>query len=260
MKETTTRPVPRGLFLAGAAAVLLVGAVAPAAAQEVLPGAGEAPTATRSALDFLAAGGVIGIVIVLLSFVGLALTIDGFVRLSPRKLLPDPLAQQAEALAAKGKFADILTLTSGSDSMLGRIIHAALGDGQMGIAAVREAMQTAGTGEMTRLQQRIGYIGFIASVAPMLGLLGTVTGMIASFNVLGMAKGAARPDELAVGISEALVTTCLGLVVAVPLMFFHSYLLDRVTRISQQTAGRCDRLLRIMTAWMERRQAAGTSA
>ena len=244
------------VILVALAATLIGGAASGAPTGEA--GGDDSATApvSTSMLDFLAAGGVIGGVIVLLSFVGIALVIDGFVRLKPEKLLPPMVAEQAESLAAKGKFADILTLTGGNDSMLGRILRSALAEGQMGIAAVRESMQTAGTSEITRLQQRIGYIGFIASVAPMLGLLGTVTGMIASFNVLGMAKGAARPDELAVGISEALVTTCLGLVVAVPLMFFHSYLHDRVTRISQQTSGHCERLLRIMTTWMERRHAA----
>jgi len=250
-----------GCALSLALVAAVIGCVAPGAlAQEADNDDQAAAGASKSMLDFLRAGGIIGGVIVLLSFVGIALVIDGFVRLKVDKLLPPLVAEQAEALAAKGKFGDILTLTGGNDSMLGRIIRSALTDGQMGIAAVRESMQTAGTGEMTRLQQRVGYIGFIASVAPMLGLLGTVTGMIASFNVLGMAKGAARPDELAVGISEALVTTCLGLVVAVPLMFFHSYLHDRVIRIGQETSGQCERLLRIMTNWMERRQAAAGAA
>ena len=74
--------------------------------------------------------------------------------------------------------------------------------------------------------------------------------MIGSFNVLGAHKGAARPDQLAVGISEALVTTCMGLVVAVPLMFFHNLFRDRVARIGHEASGRCERLLRVMTAAM----------
>ena len=211
---------------------------------------------TKSVLDFVRAGGIVGYVIILLSLAGVAFIIDAFIHLKVDKLLPPAVSQEALQLAGKGKFSQVVTLCQANDSMLSRVIRAALSQGQMGIEAVREAMQEGGIREITRLQQRVGYMGFIASVAPMLGLLGTVTGMIASFNVLGMAKGAARPDELAVGISEALVTTCMGLVVAVPLMFFHNYFRDRVTRIGQEASGQCERLLRVMTTAIKIRGAA----
>lgn len=211
--------------------------------------AGDRPgESRRSLLHFVRSGGPVGYVIIALSLAGVALVIDAFLHLKPDKLLPPPVSEQSEQLARRGKFSEMLTLCRGNDSMLSRIIRGALPQGQLGIEAVREAIQESGTRELTRIQQRVGYIGFIASVAPMLGLLGTVTGMIASFGVLGEAKGAARPDELAVGISEALVTTCMGLMVAVPLMFFHNYFRDRVTRIGQAASGQCERLLRVMTA------------
>ena len=202
---------------------------------------------SKSMLDFIRAGGVVGYVIIALSFVGIGFAIDAFVNIQPKKLIPQGLAQEFEQLAAHGKFSEIKTLCQANETMFGRIVGAALSQGQMGIEAVKESMQESGAREVTRLRQRVGYIGFIASVAPMLGLLGTVTGMIGSFDVLGMEKGAARPDQLAVGISEALVTTCMGLVVAVPLMFFYSILRDRITRIGQQASGQCDRLLRCMS-------------
>ncbi len=201
---------------------------------------------SKSMLDFIQAGGVVGYVIIALSFVGIGFVIDAFVNIQSKKLMPPNLSQEFENLAVQGKFAEITTLCQANDTMLGRIVRTALSQGQMGIDAVKESMQESGAREVTRLRQRVGYIGFIASVAPMLGLLGTVTGMIGSFNVLGMEKGAARPDQLAVGISEALVTTCMGLVVAVPMMLFYSILRDRITRIGQQASGQCDRLLRCM--------------
>ena len=72
------------------------------------------------------------------------------------------------------------------------------------------------------------YLGFIAATAPMLGLLGTVTGMIAAFNEIAATEGAATPSQLAGGISEALVTTCLGLMVAIPVMFFVAFFRNRI--------------------------------
>lgn len=208
----------------------------------------------KSVFDFVKAGGVIGYVIILLSFAGVAMIINGFMLVREDKLIPSGIVEQAEKLALQGKFAEVMTIYKTSDSMVSNIMSDALSRGQLGIDAVREIMQELGGKEITRLRQRIGYVGFIASVAPMLGLLGTVTGMISSFGVLGATQGSAPPSELAVGISEALVTTCMGLIVAIPLMFFHSLLRDRVSRVSEDLAGTCDRLLRSMNVAIQLRE------
>jgi biopolymer transport protein ExbB len=202
----------------------------------------------------------VGYVIILLSVGSFALAIDGFLRVRPEKLMPPGLSDQLEQLSRQGKFNDMLLLSRGSDTMLGRIVAAGVGRGDMGLFAIREGLQEHGTREVTRLHQRIAYIGLAATMAPMLGLLGTVTGMIGSFNVLGLSKGAARPDELAVGIAEALITTCMGLIVALPLAFCHSFLRDRVTRIGQDLAGTCERLVRSMSVALETRMAAARTA
>jgi len=87
----------------------------------------------------------------------------------------------------------------------------------------------------------------------MLGLLGTVTGMIYSFNVLGTSERNPAASELAIGVSEALVATCEGLIVAIPLMFFHLHFRVRVTQIGQDAAGVCDSVMRGLAAVMEAR-------
>ncbi|HUU08999.1 MAG TPA: MotA/TolQ/ExbB proton channel family protein [Phycisphaerae bacterium] len=211
------------------------------------PAAAKEPDAKRVSLrDFIEAGSYVGYVIIWLSFAGLALVIDAFLRIQTGKLIPPRLATELVQLARQGKFSEMQTMAGAFDCMLARIVSHTFAQGRMSLDAAREVMQEQGTKEVTRLYQRVGHIGFIAAIAPMLGLLGTVTGMIGSFNVLGTIKGAARPDQLAVGVSEALVTTCMGLVVAIPLMFFHNYFRDRVTRIGQDAAGVCDRLMRTM--------------
>ncbi len=215
---------------------------------------------SMSLLDFIKAGHTVGHVIILLSIASFALVIDGFIRIKQDKLMPPGLSAQLEQLSRQGKFNDILMLARGSDSVLGRIVAGGLGRGELGLPAIREALQEHGTREVTRLNQRIGYIGLAATLAPMLGLLGTVTGMIRSFNVLGSSKGAARPDELAMGIAEALVTTCEGLIVALPLALLHSYLRDRVTRMGQELSAFCERLCRNFTVALETRTAHRTVA
>jgi len=201
---------------------------------------------TRSMLDFVHAGGPVGYVIIALSLAGTAMVVDACVRLRADKLIPPRLADESRRLALAGRFNEIISLSQASDSVLGRILGHSLQQGALGMDAIGEAMEDGGVREVTRLQQRVGHIGFIAAVAPMLGLLGTVTGMIGSFDVLGTSKGSAEAGELAVGVAEALVTTCMGLIVAVPLMFFHNMFLNRVTRIGQEASGHCVQLLRSM--------------
>lgn len=234
--------------------VLLCSAAASAQAQNGSAGEAADTPVQRSLLDLVQAGGPVGYAIILLSLCGLALVVDSYLRLKDEKLVPQNLADQVHELTTKGRFEEVLSLCKTHDSMLARVIAGGLSDGKLGIDAVREGLEQQGVMEVTRLRERIGYIGLIASVAPMLGLLGTVTGMIASFRLLGEAQGAARPDELALGISQALVTTCMGLIVAVPLMFFYAFFRNRITRIGNDAAAVGEKMLRIMSVVLETRR------
>lgn len=242
-------------------AALTVGACAAAAlsAEAAGDGATVGPQRT-SLLELVQAGGVVGYVIILLSVAAAALIVDAFRGITPQRLLPQGLVQQALALAREGRFREVLTVARSNDSMIGRIIAEGMEQGGLGLRAIRAAMQDRGLQETTALQQRIGYLNLIGSVAPMLGLLGTVIGMIESFQVLGVAKGAARPDQLAEGISKALVTTCMGLIVAIPVLFFDSYFRNRVTRIGQEAASICERALQCMDVAQEQRRRQGGGA
>jgi len=241
----------RCLLCLVAAAVLAAGSCALAAAADAGPA--DKPLQTKSLIDFIKAGKTVGHTIILLSFVGIALVIDSALRVTSGKLVPPLLVRQAVSLAREARLGEIVRLSRASDSLLGRILGKVLAQRPLSLASAREALQEEGSKEVTRLQHRVGYIGFIAVVAPMLGLLGTVTGMIYSFNVLGTVKTAAQADELAVGVAEALVTTCEGLIVAIPLMFFHLYFRGRVTRIGQEAAGVCDSVMRGLAAVVEAR-------
>ena len=245
----------RMMMLAAASAVVLVLLAGSALAQpdSGAPSIGSEAAPRQGVAKLIQAGGAVGYVIIALSVAGIALVVDAFLKLSEEKLMPPALVKQAMELANQRKFAELRRACGTNESALASILASALGEGSWGLDAVREGMEQQGNKQMTRLHQRVGYIGFIAAIAPMLGLLGTVTGMIRSFNVLGHAQGAARPDQLATGISEALVTTCMGLIVAVPLMFFHTFLRDRVTRIGQSVAATCEKLLRIMAVVVENR-------
>jgi len=233
---------------------LLAGAAGSAVAQTA-DEKGAEPT-KKGFFDFIKAGGLVGYTIIAMSIVSAGLVIDSFVHIKQAKLLPPEVLEESEDLARKGRFSQIVTLCKANGSMICRIIGNGLSQGSLGLPAVRQAMQDQGAKELHRLNQRVGYMGFIGSIGPMLGLLGTVLGMVGSFNILGTSKGSARPDELAVGISYALVTTCEGLIVAIPMMFFHNFFRDRVAGIGQESSGVCERLVRLMAQAIESRSAA----
>ncbi|MBM7623278.1 MotA/TolQ/ExbB proton channel family protein [Sporohalobacter salinus] len=93
---------------------------------------------------------------------------------------------------------------------------------------VKEFIQARGQHEIKVMEKRLRVLDFIASVAPLLGLLGTVIGIIESFNILAGAQGMAAPSALSAGIAEALISTAIGLIVAIPTMLFYTYLDSKV--------------------------------
>lgn len=223
--------------------------VAPALAQEE----GE----RQSVLDVIQTGGVVGYVLMALSVVAVALIVDGFLILRRDRTLPDGLAEEVQKLAKEGRARELASLANTNESMVARIVAAGLTKGELGMPAVREAMRQAGIIELTRLRQRIGYLGFVGTIAPMLGLLGTVLGMISSFQVLGVNRSAADPGELALGISEALLTTTLGLIVAIPVLFFHGFLRNRTTMIGHEISAICEGVIQGLAASITRAASRG---
>lgn len=226
---------------------------------QATPGAAP-PTPTEierhSALQFVLGGGVVGWIIIALSVVAVALVIDLLLRVKRDRTFPESLVRHAMELAEQGRASELLSMSKASDTMFGRIVGGALDRGRYGIEVVRQEVQQLGEKEIFRLRNRVAQIGVIATAGPMLGLLGTVIGMINSFSVLGASKNAARPDELASGISLALITTCQGLILAVPLIFVHMYLRDRVSQTSQDMAHIAEKLLGLLATGTANRQRA----
>jgi biopolymer transport protein ExbB len=99
---------------------------------------------------------------------------------------------------------------------------------------LRSSVDEVGQLEVDRLYRLTDGIGLIASVAPMLGLLGTVVGMVGAFDAITMSDGPARPDELAGSISQALITTVLGLIVAIPSTAMYTFLRNRIDHLTTE--------------------------
>jgi len=198
----------------------------------------------RSLLWLIIESGVVGLVLALLSVAAVSLFVNTLMMLQKDKLIPEIMREQINLLAQERRFAELYNLCKTNESLVAQVIAAGIQDANLGIDAIREGMARVGQERFSRIQLRINYIGLVAAIAPMLGLLGTVIGMIRSFNVLGISEGAAQPAELAVGISQAMVTTGMGLVLALPMMILYSILKNKLTTRSQELGSLCERLLR----------------
>jgi len=178
----------------------------------------------------IAAGGVIGFLIVVASIVAGALVVENFISIRRERMVPAGLIDQLRGYIRAKQYPQAQQACAQDGSFLAQVIGAGLSQigAMFGFFDMQNAMQEVSEREISKLYRKLEYLSFIASTSPMLGLLGTVTGMISSFNQIAQTEGTARPSQLAGGISEALVTTCLGLIVAIPTMFFVAFFRRRI--------------------------------
>ena len=146
-------------------------------------------------------------------------------------IAPKHLAEAFEAHLNEKKFQEAYDLAKNDESMLGQVLAAGMQHLQQGYDKAVEAMGQAGEEENLRLEQRLSYISLIGSISPMVGLLGTVDGMVASFVLIASSDVTPKPRDLAQGISMALVTTLVGLVLASPAIIAFNLLKNRITRL-----------------------------
>lgn len=180
-------------------------------------------------------GGVMLIPIALASVVGLALFIARWRSYDRTRVTPDGLRLTVLAAVQDGEFQKARQVCADADTPLGRVLSEGLRFRGGGRGELRTAMEDVGRREMNRLERYVGAVGALASVTPLMGLLGTVMGMIRVFQGVvdeAGAQGIVDPTALAGGIWEALVTTAAGLAVAIPLYLGYRYLLGRLDAIS----------------------------
>ncbi|MCK4908491.1 MAG: MotA/TolQ/ExbB proton channel family protein, partial [Planctomycetes bacterium] len=178
---------------------------------------------------YVVAGGPIGAFIIVLMVAALALVIEHFVNINRNKLCPPEVIAELEALVDEGQYEEAITLCSANQNFFCNIIGAALSKMNDGYEAMIQAMEETGLEEANKLHQKISYLSLIGNTAPMIGLLGTVVGMINSFMVI-KSVAAPSPKLLAGGITTALATTVLGLVAAIPALSFNFFFKNKVNR------------------------------
>ncbi|MGR2738853.1 MotA/TolQ/ExbB proton channel family protein [Billgrantia sp. Q4P2] len=180
-------------------------------------------------MDALIAGGWLMIPLLGCSLLATVIIIERLWTLRAKRIAPYGLGQEVCSLVARGQV-NLYWLES--HSPLGGVLAAGLRNARLGHEQVRARLQEAATAVIHDMERFLSPLGTIAAITPLIGLLGTVVGMIEVFAVIVSADGAGRTAELAGGISRALVTTAAGLTVAIPALMFHRYFLRRVEEIT----------------------------
>ena len=232
-------PLPSGLTVS-AQAPGEADSAAPAAAPPGTPAAAApgaaAPAPPVVSQSFLSAmlkalGWFWALVFAMLSFVMVALVMMNLLQVRRDVLLPNDFVEEFEQKLNAKDFQNAYEMARSDDSFVARVLAAGMGRLSRGYAEAVEGMQEAGEDENMALEHRLSYLALIGTLAPMLGLMGTVQGMISSFDKIATSVVSPKPSELADGIATALFTTLVGLAIAIPAMIFYSILKNRIQRL-----------------------------
>ncbi len=181
-------------------------------------------------LDMMFKGGVIMWPILACSLIGAYVVIERYLVLRKARVDVSEFMRKLRSLFHRGEIAAVLTYCEEKNAPVANIIRRGLLKHGEGPEKVREAIENAGREEVFHLEKRLALLASVAGIAPMLGFLGTVTGMIAAFHAVEIAGGVVSPGDLAGGVWEALLTTAFGLIVGIPALMIYNYFVTRVQK------------------------------
>lgn len=205
--------------------------------------AGQANAAQVDLLTRVKEGGLPLFAIIALSILSTTIAIERLRNLRAARVVPDGLVEQAETLWDANDQDGLRTLVAEDDSSLARVIGYLADNRHHDYAVVSAGAGDIASVELRRHQQKFYALSITATVAPLLGLLGTVLGMVSSFNTIAYEDGMGNPALLAGGISMALVNTAAGLSVALPSLMLHHFFKNRITHLGLNLELRVNRLL-----------------
>lgn len=191
-------------------------------------------------------GGLIIIPIFLCGVLTLAIIIERLISLKNSEIDNEKFVDEIEQILRRRKIKEALDFCEKYDKPVPRIIREGLLKSDRTREEIREAIEDAANHEIPNLEKFLGILATIATISPLLGLLGTVTGLIKAFMVIEAKGGLVNPGDLARGIWEALITTVAGLMVAIPAYLAYNYFVSRVNNLILQMEKSATRILDII--------------
>ena len=206
--------------------------------------AGEPGGVTKVFDHFVGDGGPITwFVLIPLSVAAIALSVEHCLSIRRATVIPEAAVERLTDLLERKQFAEALEVTADDDSMLAHVVHGGLSEASNGFAAMERAMEETMDERAARLTRKIEYLNVIGNVSPMIGLFGTVFGMIKLFASIGDFGGNLDAGQIADDISIALVTTFWGLLVAIPALSIFALFRNRIDVLTAECALVAERLL-----------------
>jgi len=191
-------------------------------------------------------GGIIMGLILVISFAGLVIVIERLIYFRRIRVDEAKMLYRIKVTLEKGHFDEALSICENNPSPFTNLMRVGIENRRFDRRAIKELILEAANQEIPKLERSLSALGTIAHVAPLLGLLGTVTGNIKAFGVLGSFGAVGDPGMLAMGISEALLTTAAGIIVAIPALGFYNYLVSKVNHMIIQMENRVNEMLLIL--------------
>jgi biopolymer transport protein ExbB len=212
--------------------------------------AGTTPPPSMNMLQWAArASGPIGFFLLLLSIYFTALVIRLFMEFRVSEAVPAALIERLESAIRDKKFQDAYDACKDNDSFLARLVRTGIANLPNGRQEAKESMETATEEIVTTLEMKISYLAIIGTLGPMIGLVGTIWGMIMSFQEIATAAGAQpRPEKVAEGISTALFITLEGVSLSVPAIFFFAFFRNRIAQMTMEATRVADRTINSLVA------------
>ena len=182
-------------------------------------------------LDILTKGGVVLWIIMFLSVIATIIIIERYLYFRKIKVDEEKLFSRVRSAISKGHYDEAMAICDSTPTPFSTLLKTGIEHRNRSSYERKEVLKDAAAQEVPRLEKHVGALGTIAYIAPLLGLLGTVTGNIKAFGVLGRFGSVSDPSVLAKGISEALITTAAGLIVAIPATIFYNMLVAKVNNL-----------------------------
>jgi biopolymer transport protein ExbB len=262
--QVVYRPLVLLLLTFAAAFALANWAGTPAAAQE--PAAPAAPAADAAAAPapaaeagkpaetpkkgessiwwFIKTSGLIGAFILFCSIYFVATVIRLFIELRPEVAMPPEDVAQCENYLGARDYQSLYDYTSNRESLYCKLVSTGIAELPSGLAEAREVMDRNADAQTVDMERKISMLAVLGTLGPMIGLVGTLSGMIKSFSVIARGNEVLKPAEVAGGISEALILTFEGVSLSLPAIFFFAVFKNRVAKLSVETLLAADELVR----------------
>jgi biopolymer transport protein ExbB len=197
-------------------------------------------------LELFQKGGPVMYFILLCSLVGAVIIIERLIFFRRIRVDEDSFIRRLKATLEKGHADEALSICESHPSPIANLMRVGIENRQQPKQVIREAILDAANLEIPKLERSLSMLGTVGNLATLLGLLGTVTGNIKSFGVIGQLGVVGDPGLLARGIAEALLTTAFGLMVAIPIIVFYNYLVTKVNNIITRLENRVNQLVHML--------------